>query len=104
MNSVDSKKELENNLVSVLEKMYIKELISEEFLSIYFKNEEIIYFLKKLVDKNKTIIGINDSEKYEFNKILNLENNNSSIKSFDALIEAARNFILVKKMKKMNLL
>lgn len=104
MNNVDSKKELENNLVNVLDKMYIKELINEEFINLYFKEYKINSSLKSLVNKDRTLLTITDNEKKEINEILNLEKNNSLIKNFDTLIETARNFIVVKKMKNMNLL
>ncbi len=104
MNRIDSKKKLEQNLESILEIIPINELINDSFINKFFENDDIKKILKNSYFINKKLSEITILEKNEINTLLSSSLNNSSIKSFDMLIQNAKEFALIKKMKDMKII
>lgn len=104
MDNIDSKKEIEKKLRDALQSMDIKDLLNEEFIDIYIKDSYIKDKLKNMYLQDITLQAIDKGNKQEIEKLLILPQNTTNIKNYETLINKATEYIIVKRMKSLNIL
>lgn len=93
--------ELENKVNEYLKCMTLKELFSEQFIREYVKNFDVVKYLDSELDINTMIRDLNQ---YDISKINEILNRTTKFNDFNQIIDNAKRYLVINKLKELNLI